>query len=163
MANQHTDAQVKDKFLSCISISSDDCWIWRWSYTKRGYGRANYKGAEIYAHRLSFLMFKGEIPPGMFVCHKCDTPLCVNPDHLFIGTPKENSEDRDRKGRARIVIGKRSKGSESVRAKLKESDVIEIRSLYGTTNLTHKEIAQQFGVAMQTVSSILSRRTWGHI
>lgn len=163
MAIAHSDEKLKEKILACSVSNDSDCWIWNKSFTKRGYGRANYKGKAIYAHRLSYLIFNGEIAKGMFVCHKCDTPLCVNPIHLFAGTPKENSMDRDSKGRAKTVIGRRYKGVESVNSKLKDSDIIEIRKMRLTTNMTQREIAKEFGVVMQTVNGILTGKTWSHV
>lgn len=163
MAIQHTDEKVKEKILSCSTGNDSECWIWNKSFTKRGYGRANYKGKAIYAHRLSFLLFNGEIKSGLFVCHKCDTPLCVNPRHLFAGTPKENSADRDEKKRSRVVIGRRHKGTDSAKAKLTDDAVIAIREIYSNGKCTHANLAKQFGVVKQTIASVISRRTWRHI
>lgn len=163
MAIQKTKSQIVEKIISCNNRNDISCWIWRWSFTKRGYGRANYKGKAIYAHRLSYLIFNGEIPDKMFVCHKCDTPLCVNPAHLFAGTPKENSEDRDKKGRSRTVVGKRYKGESHSRSVLKDHEVIEIRNLYERNNISQREIAKKFNVVMQTISAIVNRKTWTHI
>jgi hypothetical protein len=79
----------------------DGCWIWIKSKDEDGYGNAWHEGKKIAAHRLSFKLNVGDIPKGMFVCHTCDTPSCINPEHLFLGTPKDNTKDMINKGRAK--------------------------------------------------------------
>lgn len=89
----------------------DDCWEWIGKKT-RGYGQLRFKGKLIYAHRLSYIFHKGEIPKDdnfygtLIICHTCDNPPCVNPAHLFLGTFQDNSIDRNKKGRAYSTKGK---------------------------------------------------------
>lgn len=81
-----------------VPVTESGCWLWTGS-SRKGYGRLRYQSKMLGAHRFSYLMFKGEIPKGLFVCHRCDVTECVNPDHLFLGTNSENLKDAFNKGR----------------------------------------------------------------
>lgn len=82
------------------------CWLWSGSLGSTGYGHIRQGDDVLHAHRASWELFKGLLPPGLFVCHKCDVMPCVNPDHLFLGTPKDNMKDMSAKGRLRGVVGR---------------------------------------------------------
>ena len=94
-----------DRFFSKIKIANSGCWEWIAGIRgKTGYGAFKLEGKVIDAHRLSFIIHKGFIPTGFMVCHTCDNKVCVNPDHLILGTPKDNYDDGIKRGR--IVVNK---------------------------------------------------------
>lgn len=121
----------------------NSCWKWQGAGKGNGYGHATYKGKNYTAHRLSYLLFKGELEENLQVCHTCDNRWCVNPDHLFLGTRKENMQDCVHKGRA-------SKGG---RKHLKEETVQEIqRRIFA--GVDKSRIAKDLKVNYATVTSI---------
>lgn len=128
---------------------SGNCWLWTACTNKYGYGIFQYQHRGYQASRFVWMIVNGEIPAGMFVCHTCDNPKCVKPNHLFLGTPKDNAQDMFRKKR-NIVAGRR----------LSEDAVREIRNLHATTNMTQAQIAARFGVRQTQVSHIVNRKQW---
>ena len=131
-----------------------DCILHTGCTTKGGYGLVCYKGKTQLAHRASYSKSKGVIPAGMVVMHTCDNPLCINPDHLVVGTQRENRVDCVTKGRANV-----SKGEEHYCAKLTEDIVREIRA----SSLTNTELSEMYGVHRRTISDARRGKTWRHI
>lgn len=148
---------LKNKLFSTTNISAgpDGCWPWIAGKGIGGYGRIRVGSKTRYAHRVSFEMHCGPIPNGMFVCHSCDNPSCINPKHLFLGTPAENMADRDAKGRQA-----HQRGEINPLAKLTEADVLAIRSAKGRLQ---RELAAQYGVSRGHISFIRTGRKWRHL
>lgn len=138
------------------------CWIWLGTVEKQdGYGILSPTTGVIRAHRVSYAIAHGEIPQGALVLHHCDNRRCVNPSHLYAGTPAENVRDMVNRGRATTYNrGNPNQifGSASGFAKLSEAQVREIISRLPGEN--SREIAGTYGVSPTTISDIRARRTW---
>lgn len=158
---------LREKFEKFV-IKKDGCWDWSGCASNPGYGQFRYKGKLIRAHIASWIIHNGSIPKGMCVCHKCDNRRCSNPDHLFIGTQKDNIKDAIKKNR-HPTIGK--KGSEHHLAKLNEEKVLEIRkelekrkhmtkSYIMKKDLSQKKLAEKFGVSQTLISCINCEKNW---
>lgn len=112
------------------------------------------------AHKLAYVLTYGPVPDGMFVCHKCDNRQCVNPDHMFIGTPKENVHDMIQKNRAKYVP---LRGEKNGSAKLCDQFVRTIKALLETKKFKNTEIGELFGVTGAQIGHIAHGRQWRHI
>lgn len=148
---------IKERFESKIFHSPCGCWFWTASVRPDGYGQImTKKGLPRKANRAAWEIYRGQIPEGLFVCHTCDNKLCVNPDHLFLGTALDNVRDMDRKGR-RVVVS--NHGEKHGCAKLKAYQVLEIRALKDT-GLKHWEIAARYNVTRTMIGYILKGTNW---
>jgi hypothetical protein len=145
----------KMQFLKKIKVIKT-CWEWQGFINKLGYGTTSLRSKFILAHRLAWILFKEEIPKEIHVCHTCDNPLCVNPDHLFLGTHQDNMNDMFMKNR------KSHKGENHPRSKLCEKDINEIFKLR-KNGWTQTKIAELFGVYQTVISRILNKKLWSHI
>lgn len=139
-------------------INNNGCWEWTGLLSNLGYGKIGFKGKTKLVSRLVYEIFVGDIPKGLLVCHTCDNRKCINPDHLFLGTPKENMHDMIDKGR-----DKKCKGISHPTSKLTEKDVLEIRSKYVPRKNSYPKLAKEFGVADTTIEKIIKRKAWTHI
>jgi hypothetical protein len=133
-------------------IPESGCWVWMGTTTVRGYGQIEHKTKKLYAHRASYEAFVGEIPQGMYVCHTCDNVSCVNPNHLFLGTQKQNLQDMAKKGRS-------TRGEKNPGAKLTEEQVNQIRTMDGTCSF----ISKIFNVSSSAISAIKRKERWSYV
>lgn len=139
----------------------DDCWEWQGSRARTNwpYGHFRFRGHTKTTHRLSYALHYGAIPEGMFVCHRCDNPPCVNPAHLFVGTHTDNVRDMHSKGRAATTC---TEGSKNGHTTMDEDAVRSIRARYRLGE-SQSAIARDLGISQTTVSLMVLRRTWKHI
>ncbi len=142
------------KFISKIIIdSSSECWIWIGSKSASGYGVFFDEGRLYGAHVYSWRLHNGiDIPKGMYICHTCDNKACVNPSHLFLGTPSDNISNREE----RIKYDKRT----SSVVKLNFEKANEIRLLNATGKWTRKALANEYGVSTSTIKNIVLGHKW---
>jgi len=133
----------------CVPEPNTGCWLWTGVFNDTGYGLACGEGKTRGAHRISFRVFKSEIPPGMHVLHRCDTPACVNPDHLFLGNHFTNMADAAKK--LRLVH------------KLTPLEVRQIRSLYADGNHPIPRLAAYFRVTKSALHRIITGENWKHL
>ncbi len=161
LAEQDLSPTIVQRFWEHIN-RTDSCWLFNGAPDHKGYGRlVNYhiigtkRCTKIFAHRLSWLIFIGPIPDGLFVLHKCDVPLCVNWEHLFLGTQLDNMRDKVSKGRG-------ATGERNGQARLTTEQVLEIRRLYRRYSHVHNinSLAKQFGVSDAAVQRVVTRTNW---
>jgi hypothetical protein len=139
-------------------LGKGDCWLWTGARLSNGYGVFGLNGKSAYkTHRFSYELAHGEIGDGLFVCHKCDVKHCVNPDHLFAGTPRENALDMCAKGRHAQV-----KGEAHYSARLTEADIVAIRAM-AESGMTHEAIAKLFPISRRHATDIINRGCWKHV
>lgn len=153
-----------ERFWSKVARAGDDeCWLWLGAVSgATGYGSVYLGpseggrpgGGRIAAHRLAYELSLGRTPDGALVCHRCDVRTCVNPRHLFLGTPMDNVVDMYAKSRQR-----HARGEGRPEHKLTEQDVREIR----LSCRPHRDIAAQYGISAPLVSRIKSRKKWAHV
>ncbi len=135
------ELSVCERFIKYISTTNTKCWDWLSSKDRKGYGELNsYKYGTIKAHRISYALFKGYFHFKLFVCHHCDNPSCCNPEHLFLGDVKDNSDDRKSKGKMWLKLSNETKQ--------------QLIHTYQTTNLNQFELAKLFNISQTHVSRI---------
>jgi hypothetical protein len=150
-----------ERFMTHVDTESspNGCWVWK-AHVKEGYGYFNIGYSRWHrAHRVSYLLFKGAIPEGLFVLHQCDNPPCVNPEHLSVGTHQENMRQRVMRGRYNTQV----RGSKHAKSKLTAEQVVQIRELYGTGEFSQTKLGEMFGVTVGSISDIVRNRVWRHL
>lgn len=152
-------------FTDLYEVSEDGCWLWKGGRASMGrYGCLKVDGKTVSAHRYSYQIHVGEIPEGMFICHHCDVPLCVNPEHLFAGTAKQNYDDMIQKGRGPDpFIIKDETGEKNANAKLSDEEILEIRRLRASGS-SYRHLKARFGIKSNGhVRNIITGKLWGHL
>lgn len=172
--------------LLAYSTLVNGCRVWNRAKTTKGYGNLWFNGKLMLTHRLSYIAFIGDIPINKLVCHRCDNPPCILPEHLFIGTYKLNMVDASIKGKIQsgdnhwsrrhpewIARGDKSgakthpeiikRGEEAYGAKLTASNVIEIRALHSGRRVGREFIKDKFKISDTTITHIINRTAWKHI
>ncbi len=144
-----------ERFWSKVA-KGQGCWWWTAYRNRDGYGLFSQNGRTRVASRVAWEMSRGPIPVGLVVCHRCDNPSCVRPDHLFLGTHADNARDRDEKGRI-------ARGTGHGRAKLTEADVAWIRRSYREGGVSQRHLAAEYGLAMNAVNKLVRGVTWSHV
>lgn len=144
----------QQRIASKVFLTDTGCWNWTgYVCPREGYGYLSVKDRNTKANRASYVAFKGEIEGGLMVCHSCDNRMCVNPDHLFLGTAKDNIGDCVRKGR-------NARGERQHLAKLNEDSV---RSIREDGESTREELVKRYRVSKSAIAAVITRRTWKHI
>lgn len=149
------------RLMSKVEQTPAGCFEWRGD-TLNGYGQMRYLGKRQRTHRLSWIAHHGGIPPGLCVLHRCDNPLCINPEHLFLGTRLDNNADKTLKGRQARGVGHGKAGEDSHFSKLTALDVQAIRNTYARGELTQSQLAQQYGISQSQISNIVANKHWRH-
>lgn len=155
------------RFWAKVSPSlTSECWIWTGTGQPR-YGIVRVNGRAHLTHRVAWELVHGPIPPGLLVLHHCDVPPCVRPEHLYIGTYRENALDMWRRQRHRAYRGGlppgAAPGERNGHAKLRDADILEIRRLAAAGRMTQDAIGRQFGIGQGHVSLIVGRKLWPHL
>lgn len=145
---------LEERLERCSSHHASGCLIWTGTIGAGGYGSIRVGGKNAKAHRASWMAHRGEIPKGIMVLHKCDTPACINPDHLFLGTQRDNMHDALAKGR-----NADTRGTKNGRAKLTESQIADIRQSKETTVAA----AAKYNVSASLISQIRRGQCWRHV
>jgi len=180
-AKRYMPENSKELFLNHTKATENGCWEWQQRLDSSGYGVIHVKNMPVRAHRFSYQLFKGEITDNLFVCHRCDNPKCVNPDHLFLGTAKDNNLDRTLKGRGcpgdkhprridpvgakrasqKAVITRKERygnivGEKHHSAKITDAQAEEIRELR-KRGLTLKAISERFPIKTSQIARLIKR------
>lgn len=153
LSSQTRWCSIKCTLLSGVRVKvAYECWPWTRNVNSDGYGVLRFRNLTLKAHRVMWDNINGSIPDGLFTCHRCDNPICCNPNHLFLATSRENTRDAANKGRM-------ARGEDSAKAKL---TVDNVRAILLSPE-TNKALALRYGVGDPIISRIRSRKIWTHV
>lgn len=155
----HLTSGDEERFWSKVQ-KTNDCWVWTGLHDKDMYGKFHLSkdtsDKHVRAHQFSWFLFSGRwLPKNLCLCHTCDKPYCVNPSHLFIGTNKDNTQDKVNKNR-------QAKGTSIFASKLNDEKVKKIRELFNQGQ-TKTQLSNLFGVVRTTIGAIVRGKTWRHL
>ena len=154
------DEKLIEKFNNGYIIDDNTgCWMWNGRCDNNGYGRLSHNGRSYATHRLSYELIHKEPPGNLFVCHKCDTPGCVNPEHLFLGTNEDNMKDMAAKGRGNGNPAYGVDNNMSILTEEQAQYIIDFNHYHGS--LTY--LAKKFNTSPQTIYYVKHRKTWKHL
>jgi hypothetical protein len=145
-----SDVCFQERFWSKVE-KTEECWHWIGAVQSKGYGSISISGKTYSAHRVSYEIKYGKIPYGMYVLHRCDNTRCVNPEHLFLGTARDNSQDMVVKGRMSKLSGYR---------KVTRDQVEQIRLQYQTKEFSYRVLGDQFKISHSSIGSIIRYESW---
>lgn len=140
---------------------TDTCWSWTAARLPHGYGLFYANSQKVLAHRFSYELHYGPIPPGFNIRHRCDNPPCIRPDHLALGTQADNVTDMIQRGR--MNHSNKAVGERHPSHRLTEGTVRAIRDRYAAGGVRQVELAQEYGISQPSISALLRRQTWRHI
>lgn len=138
---------IERRFLAKVDRGGG-CWTWRGAHWRSGYGRFSVDGQSVPAHRVAWELANGSIPAGMLVLHRCDNRGCVRPEHLFLGTHADNSQDMAVKGRS-------LRGDRNPQVRLLDAEVDAVRQVYEAGKVTMARLAERYGVHEKTIWRVL--------
>lgn len=151
---------IQSRFESKVTlVPFCECHLWTAATTDFGYGKlSDGKKSWLHAHRVSYQLYKGEVPDDKCVLHTCDNPACVNPEHLYLGSYKDNAADRENRKR-----GNHPKGTKHHKNVLLQSQVYEIRDAFDTGKYSFSELGRIYGIEGKSVADIVDRKNWKHL
>ena len=157
---QPTQEEWELAFLSSVVAAKNNCIVWIRARNSDGYGLATsiFSRKKELAHRISYQLFTGNQPGKLNVCHTCDNPPCINPNHLFLGTQKQNMQGASERKRFKDRIGEKHP-----RSTVTEVQVKEMRRLAKDGDLTHQQIADRLSTTKYIVDNVMAFKSWKHI
>lgn len=149
---------VVERFMSKVDKQDNGCWLWNAGVFGSGYGAFGLNGSVVSAHRAAWIIFRGELPAGIHVLHDCDVKLCVNPEHLHLGTNSDNlKEAYDRE------LRHARKGADHFKSRLTDDVVREVRQKHAEGNVTYEALSKQYGISNQSMRDAIIGKTWKHV